>query len=82
MQSVEHPDIPLQKDYSRSKIVFSLNLLRDISHEDSSSPHTELTTISHVSYTGVLPFLVNGRAYQGIIDLMTALDSFATSDEE
>lgn len=43
---------------------------------------TELITISHMSYPGVFPFLVNQRAHQGIIDYMTALDRFATKQTQ
>lgn len=91
MKGVKHPNSPPHKAYSRSNIIFSLNLLTEIkppsmstnvernSEDCSHLIRTQLTTISHVSYTGVFPFLVNRQAFQGIVDFMTSLDSFASS---
>jgi len=82
----DHPAAPPRQDYSRSEIIFSLNVLTDVTATlplsvdmSSTQSQTKLITISHVAYTGVFPFLVSSRAYQGIIDFMTALDAYATS---
>lgn len=82
-QSVNHPNVPLHKDYSRSRIVFSLNLLLDKTPDKnwdnvSNRTHlqTELVTVNHVCYTGLLPLLVSGRAFQGIVDYMTSLGRY------
>lgn len=93
MYGVEHPDVPPLKNHSRSNIIFSVNVLKDvtpiISFVEGQSepklplpPQTELITISHVAYTGVYPFLINQRAVSGILDYLGALDSFASRGED
>jgi hypothetical protein len=127
MQGVEHPAAPSQKAFHRSEVLFTLNLLTDITPRNTSTntsstsdgsskgddsshsntttttttssssrdecssplppppppPQTELVTVSHVRYSGgVPPFLVARRAFQGLVDFMAALDSFAAEKKQ
>lgn len=52
-KAVEHPLIPVHKDYSRSELIMGLNILSPIKKDGCDSTH--ITCISHVKYGGFSP---------------------------
>ncbi len=68
--SVECPEIPPHPDYSRSQVIFGMNILAPVQADPSK---THFTTISHVKYSGIHPFLAWRSALQGSITYFKSL---------
>lgn len=68
-RGVEHPLIPVHKDYSRSENIIGLNILRPIKSNENAdkTTHTEITCISHVRYGGTLPYVIQTSLFRGTV---------------
>lgn len=69
-QGVEHDDVKLHKDFSRSEIYFGVNVLVPLPHDPEK---TLFTTISQVRYAGVPPMLAHRSLYNGIVGYLKQL---------
>jgi hypothetical protein len=69
-KAVQCPDVPPHPDYSRSEVIFGLNILTPLKDDNSK---TEFMTISHVRYKGIHPFLAWRSALQGSLTYFKSL---------
>ena len=65
-RGIEHPLIPVHKDFSRSENIIGLNILRPIKM-DRAGTYTEITCISHVRYGGTLPYVIQKSIFRGTV---------------
>jgi hypothetical protein len=68
-KGVQHPLIPVHKDYSRSENIIGLNILRPVkgSEKNKKEIYTEITCISHVKYGGTLPYVIKKSLFRGTV---------------
>jgi hypothetical protein len=68
-KGVQHPLIPVHKDYSRSENIIGLNILRPLkgSEKNKKAIYTEITCISHVKYGGTLPYVIKKSLFRGTV---------------
>lgn len=68
-KGVQHPLIPVQKDYSRSENIIGLNILRPVksNEKNDKATYTEITCISHVKYGGTLPYVIKKSLFRGTV---------------
>ena len=68
-KGVQHPLIPVHKDYSRSENIIGLNILRPVKTNKSNkkATYTEITCISHVKYGGTLPYVIKKSLFRGTV---------------
>ena len=75
--AVNHSSVPVTDTYLRSKIIFGLNIMRPIPRDNTTSglnlSLTEVTTISHVQYAGVSPYIVGYSMPFGMYSFMLQL---------
>lgn len=71
-KGIEDPRVPIKSDFSRSEVIFALQVLCPSKHDESK---TEFTTISHVKYAGTHPFLAWRSAFQGSVSYFRHLKS-------
>lgn len=69
-KGIEHPKVPKQKDYARSDIIFGVNVLTPLK---SDPKRTELTSISHVRYAGIHPYLASANCLSGTTNYLRQL---------
>ena len=69
-RGVQHPLIPVHKDYCRSENIIGLNILRPIKSNKNVGKeiHTEIICIGHVKYGGgTLPYLIQKSLFRGTV---------------
>ena len=70
-KGVDHPLIPVHKDYSRSENIIGINILRTVPSSlgagKGSGPYTEITCINHVRYGGTLPYVIQKSIFRGTV---------------
>jgi hypothetical protein len=71
-KGITHEKCPLNKEYTRSEIILGLNYLRKISKDT-----TELTTINHIKYNNIHPFLINRNVLSPTIEYLQKLKKLA-----
>ena len=66
-KGVQHPSVPISRDYSRSESIMGLNILRSIpaNKKCGLGSSTEITCISHVKYGGTLPYIIHKSLFRG-----------------
>ena len=66
-KGVQHPLVPVSRDYSRSESIMGLNILRSIpaNKKRGKGTFTEITCISHVKYGGTLPYIIHKSLFRG-----------------
>ena len=66
-KGVQHPSVPISRDYSRSESIMGLNILRSIpaNNKRGTGSFTEITCISHVKYGGTLPYIIHKSLFRG-----------------
>lgn len=67
---VEHEKAPEAPEYSRSHVIFGLNVMRPCPNG------TEFTAISHVQYSGLRPYIVGYSMPFGMYSFMLQLKGF------
>lgn len=81
--AVNHTAAPVTEAYVRSKILFGLNVMRPIENTNSSVGSdniTEMTSISHVQYANVSPYLVGYSMPFGMYSFMLQLKSLFSEE--
>lgn len=73
-KGTNHIKAPLTKDFSRSEIIFSMNILTP-SKSDKSK--TDFTTINHVRYAGTMPYLASKTGFQGTVNYLKQLKTMS-----
>jgi hypothetical protein len=63
-KSVVHDYAPETENFTRSRILFGVNILTPCRENRQK---TEFISISHIKYTGIHPYIVYKSAYQGVI---------------
>lgn len=69
-KNIQHPAVPKNHKFQRSEIIFGINILRPL-----TDTITDFTSISHIKYTGVHPFLISRNFLQGTVDFVNGLQS-------
>jgi hypothetical protein len=69
-RGVRCPQVPIHSDYSRSEIIFGLNILTPSKNDNQK---TDFETISHVRYAGTHPFIASKSALQGALTYFRSL---------
>ncbi|RYH12578.1 hypothetical protein EON65_37895 [archaeon] len=75
-KSVVHDKVPESDDYSRSEIIFGMNVLMPCSSDHTK---TDMTSINHVKYKGIPPFFVSRSALPGTVGYLKRLKEVAKS---
>lgn len=68
-KGVQHPSVPINRDYFRSESIMGLNILQSIpaNKKRGLGSFTEITCISHVKYGGTLPYVIHKSLFRGAI---------------
>lgn len=67
-KGVQHPLVPINKDYSRSENIIGLNILRPVKgSKNKKATYTEITCVSHVKYGGTLPYVIKKSLFRGTV---------------
>jgi hypothetical protein len=75
-KAADHKKVPIHKDFSRSEIIFGLNILRPCATDSSK---TDFTSINHVRYHGIPSFFAWRSGYGGTVSYLKQLKEVAVS---
>ena len=71
-KSIEHPSVPIHKNFGRSEKIIGLNIIKSMKSAGSKDI-TEITCISHQRYANTPPFMIEKRMMRGKMNYLKNL---------
>jgi hypothetical protein len=76
-KGVEHELVPKHRDYCRSEIYFGVNFLHPLPDDPN---RTDFTSISHVRYAGLHPYIASKTVYSATLNYLNQLKDVFTKE--